>query len=104
MAKQKVTIEQMENIHHAGKRHFIIRKGVTTYLQSYNALVAVVRNGKVTLDRYWWQYCTQTTAAYRNRFLGLSTKEIASRIASGEYRLRNLDSRILCELNPAGVC
>lgn len=104
MAKQKVTIEQMENIHHAGKRHFIIRKGVTTYLQSYNALVAVVRNSKVTLDRYWWQYSTQTTAAYRNRFLGLSTKEIASRIASGEYRLRNLDSRILCELNPAGVC
>lgn len=100
MAKQKVIIEQMENIHHGGKRHFIIKKGKTTYLQSYNALVLVIKNGKVVLDKYWWEYCTQTTAMYRNRFLGESTKEIAHKISSGEYRLRNLDSRILCDLNP----
>lgn len=100
MGKLKVTIEQMENIHHGGNRHFIIKKGKTTYLQSYNALVLVVRSGRVILDKYWWHYCTQTTAAYRNRFLGLSTKEISQKIASGEYRLRNLDSRILCDLNP----
>lgn len=103
MEKRKVTIEQMENIHHAGKRHFIIRKGKTTYLQSYNTLVVIVRNGKVTLDKSWWEYCTQTTAMYRNRFLGQSTKEIARKIASGEYRLRNLDSSILCDLNPSAM-
>lgn len=96
----KTKIEQMENIHHGGNRHFIITSGNKKYFQSYNSLIAVVNNGKVTLDSYWWTYCTQTTAAYRNRFLGESTKETAKKIASGEYRLRHLDSRVLCELNP----
>lgn len=101
MKKQNVTIERMENIHHGGNRHFIIRKGKTVYFQSYNTLVAIVRNGKVTIDEYQWQYGSQTTAAYRNRFLGESTKETAQKIACGEYRLKHLDSRILCDLNPA---
>lgn len=95
----KKTIKQMENIHHGGNRHFIITVGKKVYFESYNSLVAVVNNGKVTLDRYWWEYCTQTTAAYRNRFLGLSTKEIGAKIASGEFKLRTLDSRILCDLH-----
>lgn len=95
----KKTIEKMENIHHAGNRHFIITVGKKKYFQSYNTLVAVSNNGKVTLDRNSWN-CSKTTAAYLNRFLGVTNKEKHQKVASGEYKVGFLDSRILCDLNP----
>ena len=95
----KTIIEQMKNIHHAGNKHFIITRGKKTYFQSYNTLVAVVFNGKVTLNENYYDY-SKTTAAYLNRFLGVTQKEKMKRIESGEYKLKALDSRILCELNP----
>jgi hypothetical protein len=95
----KTTIEQMENIHHAGDKHFIITRGKKKYFQSYNTLVAVCVNGKVTLNKDYYNY-SKTTAAYLNRFLGVTQKEKIKKIESGEYKLKVLDSRILCELNP----
>lgn len=95
----KKTIEQMENIHHAGNRHFIITVGKKKYLESYRKLIAIVNDGKITLNRYYWQY-SKTTAAYRNRFLGMSTKEIERGIDTGTIKLRVMDSSILNKLNP----
>lgn len=95
----KWTVEKMENIHHSGNRHFIITVGKKKYFQSFNTLIAIINDGKITLNRYYWD-CSQTTAAYRNKFLCMSSKEIRQKIASGEIKLRSLDSRILCKLNP----
>ena len=96
----KTKIEQMENIHHGGKDHYIITVGNKKYFESYGKLIAIVSNGKVTLNAYYWDY-SKTTAAYRNRFLGVSNKECHKRVASGEYRVRELDSRILVDLHNA---
>lgn len=94
----KKTIEVMERIYLGGGKHFIITVGKKKYFESFGTLIAVVNDGKVTLNRHYWNY-SKTTAAYRNRFLGESTKDTEKKIASGEYRLRSLDSRILCDLH-----
>ena len=96
----KKTIEQMETIHHGSKHHFIITVGNKKYFQSYGSLIAVVNNGKVTLNRYRWNY-SKTTVAYLNRFLGITNKQNMERRASGEYKLRVMDSGLLRKLNPA---
>jgi len=95
----KVIVEQMANIHHSGNQHYIIKVGKKTYFQSYHTLIAIVNDGRITLNRNYWNY-SKTTAAYRNRFLGLTTKETEKMIANGDIKLRTLDSRILCDLNP----
>ena len=95
----KVEIEEMERIYMGGGAHFIIKVGKKQYFQSFHTLIAVVNDGRITLNRYWWN-CTKTTAAYRNRFLGLTTKQTKELIADGTIKLRSLDSRILCKLNP----
>lgn len=95
----KKTIEQMENIYHAGNRHFIITVGKKVYFQSYGSLIAVVSDGKVTLNRNFWNY-SKTTAAYRNRFLNVTNKECHKKVQSGEYKLRVMDSSVLRKLNP----
>lgn len=95
----KATIEQMETIHHGGNCHFIITVGKKVYFQSYGSLIAIVNDGKVTLNRNVWNY-SKTTAAYRNRFLGLTNKECHQKVESGEYKLRVMNSKILHKLNP----
>ena len=96
----KKTIEQMENIHHGCKHHFTITVGNKKYFQSYGTLVAMVNNGKVTLNINYWDY-SKTTAAYRNRFLGVKNNECHKKVESGEFKLRAMDSSILRKLNPA---
>ncbi len=44
----------------------------------------------VTLDRNKWDYST-TTGKYRNQFLGETKQETERRIASGEYKLADLN-------------
>lgn len=46
---------------------------------------------EITLDEKYWNYST-TTSKYRNQFLGETTDETRKKIASGEYRLANLNS------------
>lgn len=73
---------------------FIISDGDATYFQSYRTVIAKVvfeDDLRVTyLDRNAWDYST-TTSKYRNQFLGCDTAEVKRRIASGAYRLTDLN-------------
>ncbi len=45
---------------------------------------------EITLDKDFWDYST-TTGKYRNQFLGEGIEETRKKIASGEYKLANLN-------------
>ena len=47
---------------------FIIEDKNKTYFQSYNSIIVLNKNGKITLDSYYWDYSV-TTGKYRNQFL-----------------------------------
>lgn len=63
--------------------------------QSYKTVIAVRvvwdDNTQITLDRDKWDY-SRTTGKYRNMFLGETKKETERKIASGEYKLANLNN------------
>ena len=69
---------------------FVVTDGEKTWFQSYNSIIAVIENGKVTLDQKFWNY-SKTTGKYRNEFLGETRKETEVKIQSGEYQLKNLN-------------
>ncbi len=69
---------------------FIISGDGKEVFQSYRTVIAVIGNGKVTLDRNKWD-CSVTTGKYRNQFLGESKKETEAKIKSGEYILADLN-------------
>ena len=76
------------------KNQFIItvrtKKGQKEVFQSYNTVIAVIdENRQVWLD-YHWDY-SSTTGKYRNQFLGETIKETRKKIASGEYKVTNLN-------------
>ena len=60
--------------------------------QSYNSIIAKINRatGKVVLDSYYWDYSV-TTGKYRNEFLREGIADTRAKIASKEYRLRNLN-------------
>jgi hypothetical protein len=61
------------------------------FFQSYNSIIVFIdKKGKVYLDNYYWDYST-TTGKYRNLFLGEDIKETRKKIASKEYKLKNLN-------------
>ena len=66
------------------KNQFIIYgdDGSVTF-QSYNSIIAVKKNGKVTLGKDW-DY-SKTTGKYRNLFLSESKVETEKKIKSGIY-------------------
>ena len=79
--------------------NFISRKT----FQSYKSTIAIVtvwpqealtkpdmKRVEVVLDEYYWDY-SRTTGKYRNLFLGETKKETEAKIASGEYKLTNLN-------------
>ena len=70
--------------------NFLLRE----VFQSYDTVIAerVVWEGEthITLDRDAWDYGT-TTSKYRNQFLGETQKETERKIASGEYKLDDLN-------------
>jgi len=57
---------------------------------SYGTVIAKRINGKVTLDRVYWEY-SRTTGYYRNQFLGEGIADTRKKIASGLYNLSNLN-------------
>ena len=69
---------------------FIIYVDGKEHFQSYNSIIAVKENGRVTLDCHYWDY-SRTTGKYRNLFLGESIEETRRKIRSGEYSLANLN-------------
>ena len=60
------------------------------YYQSYQSIIAVKRNGLITLDANKWDY-SRTTGKYRNRFLGESKAETERKIKDGTYQLDDLN-------------
>jgi len=67
----------------------VIRNETLRIFQSYDSIIVKVEDGQVYLDETYWNY-SKTTSKYRNQFLGDSTKEIESKIKSGEYILTDL--------------
>ena len=71
---------------------FIIRTKDGTYFQSYQSIIALIKNdGSVVLDSYYWDY-SRTTGKYRNEFLMEGIAETREKIASGEYQLTDLNA------------
>jgi hypothetical protein len=62
--------------------------------QSYKSIIAerIIWNDRtdITLDKNYWDYST-TTGKYRNQFLGEGIEETRKKIASGEYKLDDLN-------------
>jgi hypothetical protein len=69
---------------------FLLTDGNKKVFQSYESVIAVIENGKVSLDKKYWDY-SNTTGKYRNQFLGETKKETEAKIKSGEYTLTNLN-------------
>ena len=70
---------------------FVITDGSRRIFQSYSTVIAVIENGKVTLDSEYWDY-SATTGKYRNKFLGEGIAETRAKIKSGEYALADLQT------------
>ena len=64
---------------------YIITIGDFTYFQSYGAFIArtYIHDKRVFLIKDW--NCSRTTVKYLSKFLGIETKDIKNRIASGDY-------------------
>jgi len=70
---------------------FEIRTNKGVYFQSYNTIIAFWNNkGQIFLDSNAWDY-SRTTGKYRNQFLGENIAETRKKIASKEYKLKNLN-------------
>ena len=69
-----------------------------TFFQSYNTLIAEVRDsdGQVTLDEYYWDY-SRTTMRHLYNFLrqwgyvGLNSKIVRQYIKDGKFKTTNLN-------------
>ena len=74
------------------KNQFIIHDDFTNskFFQSYDSIIAQIKNGQVYLDRDKWDYSI-TTGRYRNLFLGETKKETEAKIKSGKYILTDLN-------------
>ena len=71
------------------------RQHITETFQGYNSVIATVKDvglvGEVvSLDAEKWDYSV-TTGKYRNQFLGEGVAETRKKIASGEYKLVDLN-------------
>ena len=70
---------------------YIIRKEA---FQSYQSVIAIKITWDdridITLDKYKWNYSI-TTGKYRNQFLDETEEETEKKIASGEYKLADLN-------------
>lgn len=69
---------------------FIIEGKDGRTFQSYKSIIATVKDGKVTLDEYYWNY-SRTTSKYLSMFLNSSTLETKKNIKEGIYKLANLN-------------
>lgn len=93
MEKLNVSVRQMTS-NRTGeevRNQFIITTINGNYFQSYQTVIAYRDNsGNIQLDRDSWDY-SKTTGKYRNQFLGETKKETEAKIASGVYKLVNLN-------------
>jgi hypothetical protein len=87
---KNVTKESRGGGWHSIPNQFLITDGDKEVFQSYDSVIAIRENGKITLDANSWDYST-TTGKYRNQFLGETKAETERKIKSGEYTLANLN-------------
>jgi len=73
---------------------FILESETEIVFQSYATIIAkkVKTTGEVFLDSKMWD-CSKTTGKYRNDFLNEGIAETRKKIASGEYKLIDLNYR-----------
>ena len=69
---------------------FVITDNGEEYFQSYRSIIAKKSQGKIYLDKYYWDY-SRTTGKYRNLFLNETIAETRAKIKSGEYILTDLN-------------
>lgn len=67
------------------KNQILIEDGNKTIFQSYNSIIAIKENGKITLGKDW-DY-SKTTEKYRNKFLGETKSETQRKLNVGVYTL-----------------
>lgn len=72
---------------------FDIRVDNKRVFRSYESNIVMIRNNKVYLDSYYWNY-SMTTSKYRNIFLGEDKKTTETKIKSGEYILTDLTNEV----------
>ena len=66
---------------------FIIEYGGHTIFQSYNYIIAIKNDGKIVLDKHYWNHSSK----YRNVFTGMNTEETKRAIEIGEIKLADLN-------------
>lgn len=72
------------------QHQFVIEHYGKKFFKSFNTIIAEIdRAGRITLDPM--HDCSMTTKIFRGQFLNLSAKEVKSKIASGEIKVRNLN-------------
>lgn len=81
----------MAKVTQLANNQFIVTDGEKTILQSYQSVIAIKENEKVTLDSRYWDY-SKTTGKYRNQFLNETKKETEAKIKAGAYILADLNS------------
>lgn len=71
---------------------FLIYANGGVYFQSYSTIIGFksYKTGIITLDKNSWDYSV-TTGKYRNQFLREGIADTRKKIASGEYKLVNLN-------------
>jgi len=71
---------------------YILESEIEIVSQSYATIIAkkIKATGEVFLDSKMWD-CSKTTGKYRNEFLGEGIAETRKKIASGEYKLIDLN-------------
>lgn len=86
-------MKNLPKVTQMANNHFTIDCTLKVIFQSYNSIIAVKdynKGGKITLDHDTWDYSV-TTGKYRNQFLNEGIAETREKIASGEYKLANLN-------------
>lgn len=61
---------------------------------SYGVCVAKESSMGVILDERFWN-CSKTTSKHLAQFLGLTTKQIKEGVKKGQFRLENLNNKII---------
>ena len=68
----------------------VFTDGKTEIFTSYGTKIAKKVGNNVTLDKKFWDF-SATTTKWLGRFLGMNKEGIRMRIASGEFKLANLN-------------
>jgi hypothetical protein len=78
-------------VYNLGRNHVEIQTDQGRYLQSYSSIVVFQNNwGDIFLDKKTWCY-SRTTVTFRNKFLGMTSKEVNQKVEMGIFKLIDLN-------------